>query len=390
MQKARGYIVILTAVMLLLTCTSCWSATPEPETPEGPTEGYVSGGEAGGGYVDMPGTAATQPPNTEIQTDEPTEPTAPETEPTDTEQPDTEQPTETTEPATEPGSTETTEPTGPTEPTTETGTTTPPEEPVTTLPPDDGPVVLTIRGDGVNSETTWSLARLLSLGEGYRENTYSTTNNWPVFGHMVARGLSLQYLLRQAGMRNNAASFKLIATDGYSVTVTYEQIFGTRFTFASHSASGSGGVSTVEPVIAWEWGEAGKVRAEKLRSFFGHRGPMEVNTSSFVQDLCIIEVSTTSAGVWAAPDVSIPDGDIVPSGTELHFLHPQMDSTRIYYTLDGSEPNFSSPVYNRSTSYFQPHLIVPILLTESLTIKAFAAGYGRGDSPVVTFNISVS
>jgi len=116
---------------------------------------------------------------------------------------------------------------------------------------------------------------------------------------------------------------------------------------------------------------------------------MEVNSSAFVQNISIIEVMTVSPGAWATPGASLADGDVVPSGTELHLTHDDMDNLRVYYTLDGSEPNYNSAVYNRSTSFFQPHLITPLVLTESVTIKVFAAGIGRSASPVVTIAITV-
>ena len=256
-------------------------------------------------------------------------------------------------------------------------------------PSPDEPVILTISGAGVGGETTWTRSSLQDLRDGYREYKYSTTNNWPVYGHVSAHGISLPYLLRQAGMQSNAAGFRLTATDGYYLTVTYEQVFGPRYAYSNHSGAGSGGASVVEPVIAWEWGEEGKVRPENIRAFFGHSGPYEVNTSAFVQNLCTIEVLTVSPGAWAAPGSSIADGSVVSFGTELSLIHDYMDSLRIYYTLDGSTPDYNSLVYNRSTSYFQPHLIVPLLLTESVTVRAFAAGYGKDPSPVVTFSITV-
>ena len=261
-------------------------------------------------------------------------------------------------------------------------------EPSATPQPDDAPVVLTIRGDGVSGETTWTLNQLKALSGGYRECRYSTTNNWPVFAHMRANGVSLPYLLREAGMVSEAVSFKFIATDGYNVTVTYDQVFGTRYSYANHTATGSSGASAVEPVIAWEWGD-NSASPENIRPFFGQRGPYEVNTLTFVKGLHLIEVSTATPGAWAAPEASIDTGTAVSAGTELAFSHGSLDNIRIYYTLDGSEPNFNSLVYNLSTTYYQSHLIVPIILTESTTIKAFAAGFGKDPSPIATFNIVV-
>jgi len=253
---------------------------------------------------------------------------------------------------------------------------------------DGGPVVLTIRGDGVSGETTWTLGQLQALSDGYRECVFSTTNNWPTFGNMKAKGVSLPYLLGRAGLLSGAASFKLSATDGFYVTATYGDVFNKLFAYSSHSPAGSSGATSLEAIVAWEWGESA-ARPENLRPFFGQRGPLEVNTSMFVKDLYLIEVSTASAGAWAAPGSTVADGATVSAGAELELTHGSMDSVRIYYTMDGSEPDYGSPVYNRSASYFQPHLIVPLVLTESVTIKAFAAGFGKDPSPVATFSYTV-
>jgi|GEM_PF-1506407 len=256
-------------------------------------------------------------------------------------------------------------------------------------PPADEPIILTISGDGVNSETTWTLSQLQALHDGYRETIFSTTNNWPSFDHTEARGISLPYLLRRSGMLDNAASFRLLATDGYYVIVTYNQVFGPLYAFTNHSHTGSSGALVVEPVIAWVSGDVGNPRASNLRSFFGQSGPREVNNAFFVRNLNQIHVLTTSSGAWAAPEASIADGSSVPPGTEFSFLHETMDRVRIYFTIDGSEPNFNSPVFNPSTSFFQPHLTVPLMLDEDIVIRAFAAGLGRDRSPVVTFNFTV-
>ena len=117
---------------------------------------------------------------------------------------------------------------------------------------------------------------------------------------------------------------------------------------------------------------------------------MDVNTAASVRNLCQIEVFTSSAGIWETPGSSIADGATVPVGAELQLTHSSMDNLRIYYTLDGSEPDFNSAVYNYSASYFQPHLIVPIIINESIVLKAFAAGFGKDPSPVVSFTINIS
>jgi hypothetical protein len=188
---------------------------------------------------------------------------------------------------------------------------------------------------------------------------------------------------------STASSFRFLAEDGYHATLTYNQLFGNLFSYASHSPEGSSGASVIEPLIAWAWGDVGRAREENIRTFFGQSGPWAVNMASFVRDLYRIEVSSASVGVWDPPTASIPSGSVVSRGTELELLHDRRDNLRIYFTLDGSEPNYYSQVFNPSSSAFQPHLIVPIVLTESVTIRAFAAGFGRDRSPVVTFNFTV-
>ncbi|MCL2125763.1 MAG: chitobiase/beta-hexosaminidase C-terminal domain-containing protein [Oscillospiraceae bacterium] len=257
-----------------------------------------------------------------------------------------------------------------------------PEQPIA----EDDPIVLTIKGNGVRSETHWTLADLMSLPEGYREIVYSTTNNWPSFGHTVGHGISLPYLLRQAGITDAAASIKFTATDGYYFSVTYNQVFGTQYAYAVHEPGGSSGRSAVVPMVSWEWGDVGRVRQENLRVFFGQNGPNEVNSAAFVSNLSVIEVSTAALGTWAPLGATVPDGSIVAAGTEVGFLHDNMDSVRIYYTLDGSVPTYDSAVYNPSASHFQPQLTVPFVLTENVTIRAFAAGLGRDASAVVSFS----
>jgi len=400
-------VFLITVLVLLVFCSACTSGEvdlvvsppgtasgTEPATIPGGAPGANSNGvNPGGNAGDNGGSKDGQPPS-EPDGQEPqggsSQGSGTEEQPGETVD---QQATDPTEPAT-PGTPET--PTAPTTPeqTTE-PTTPPPTNPGTPdvtldLPPSDGgPVVLTIRGAGVSVETTWTLGQLQALRDGYKEYTYSTTNNWPAFGHSTAHGVSLRYLLNRAGMQSGAAGFRLIASDGYNVTVTYNQVFGTRHTYSSHSASGSSGASAVEPIISWEWGDDGRVRADRLRSFFGQAGPRDVNTLAFVRQINQIEVLTASLGAWAAPGASVPDGATVTGGSVVSLTHDNMDNIKIYYTLDGSEPSYSSAVYNPSTSNFQPHLTMPLLVTQDVTIKAFAGGLGRADSPVVSFSYKV-
>ena len=86
-------------------------------------------------------------------------------------------------------------------------------------------------------------------------------------------------------MLDDASSFRLLATDGYYVMVTYDQVFGSLYSFANHSHAGSSDAVAVEPVIAWISGDVGNTRPSNLRSFFGQSGPREVNNAFFVRNL---------------------------------------------------------------------------------------------------------
>ena len=270
----------------------------------------------------------------------------------------------------------------------------PPEEEEAGPPPaEPDPVpegtVLTIYGDGVDGQTNWTLEELQAMEDGYREEVFSTTNNWPSFSHMTGHGISMRYLLEQAGIRDNAALMIFIAPDGYQAHITKGQIYETRYAFATHSAEQSGDPVEVEPIIAWALGEDEAV-PENLRPMFGQLGPYDVNTAASVKNLYRIEVSTWDPGSWPKPEASEPAGSTVAAGTPLELTHTSMDNIKLYYTTDGSDPDYFSEVYNRSSSYFQPELIVPFTISESVTIKVFAGGLGKADSETVMLSYEVN
>jgi len=383
MLACSEFQIKIIAIVLMLACIIAFAAacaSAETENGDTPTGQIQTVTDPSG---DPSTEAKTEPVPGAIPdvTDTVTDPlTEPDTNPEDLLIPGTNPATDPPAPAaTQPGAQPATQP--PTLPAQQ------PTEPVPAQP--DEPVVLTITGSGVKTETAWTLTQLQAMETGYREYIYSTTNNWPSFGHVTAHGVTVRALLDLAGITDKQCGIKLIGRDGYFFTVTYDQIYETRYAYSRHESSGSGGPSSVEPVISWSWGEDGRARAEDLRFFIGQRGPLDVNTSAFVKNLVKIEVTSSSPGTWDAPRASSEDGSTIPSGTELHLMHDEMDNVTIYYTINGREPNYNSLVYNRSASYFQPHLTVPLEITGDITIKAFAAGLGKAPSPVVTFSYTL-
>jgi uncharacterized membrane protein YgcG len=250
-----------------------------------------------------------------------------------------------------------------------------------------GPTVLTVQGSGVTKTTQWSLNGLKSLKSGYAAKTYSAVNNYPTKKFFVGKGVTLNHLLSQSGIKSNAATITVIASDGYKETFTKNQLLGTAYYYPNVTSGSSAGASSIPAILAWESKEGSSslssAVATPLRLLMGQRGVSYTNAPAFVQKVRTIEVSTAGSGSWEKVSASVAqDGD----KKTVTLSHPRFDNVCIYYTLDGSTPNHNSKLYNPSASYYQPELNKPITFTGSKTIKAIAMGYGKNDSAVATFN----
>ncbi len=249
--------------------------------------------------------------------------------------------------------------------------------------------VLEITGDGVANPRYLSLNDLRSLAalstknSGYLEQVFSVVNNWPTKKFQVAKGADLTLLLEMAGLKKDAASFRVEAADGYYFHLTREQLLGKRYRYPGLLEGNPAGATEVKPMVAWacETGtkDLSKAKDCGLRLIIGQLGLLDVNTAPAVQDMIAIKISTGSPGKWAVPSVSIENGALV-------FSHEAMDQVKLHYTMDGTTPTYDSPVYNPSTSYFQPELIRPIPVTGNGKVKVKAIGYGKEDSEVISFD----
>lgn len=248
--------------------------------------------------------------------------------------------------------------------------------------------ILSISGDGVESARYFSLADLKSLASqsskkvGYVEQVFSIVNNWPTKKFQAAKGADLEMLLSAAGLRQNAASFRIEAADGYYANLTRSQLLGKRYYYPGLLKDSLQGAAVVKPMVAWacETGtsDISKAKDCELRLIIGQLGLSDVNTAPSVQNMTKIVVSSKGGGKWPAPSI-LKDGD------NLVFSHDNMDQVKLHYTFDGKTPDYNSPVYNPSTSYFQPDLIKPIPVSGSGKVKVKAIGYGKEDSEVVEF-----
>ncbi|MGD6843102.1 chitobiase/beta-hexosaminidase C-terminal domain-containing protein [Bacillus infantis] len=88
----------------------------------------------------------------------------------------------------------------------------------------------------------------------------------------------------------------------------------------------------------------------------------------------IIEEDTTTV----KPVTASPEAGAVPAGTEVT-LSTATQNAVIHYTLDGSAPDASSPVYSS-----------PITINEPATIKAFASADGLDNSEVSQFDYTIA
>ncbi|NLT47005.1 MAG: hypothetical protein GXX92_01195 [Clostridiales bacterium] len=242
---------------------------------------------------------------------------------------------------------------------------------------------LTIKGDGVNREITYSRHELERMAEARERFVYSATNNFPTEKLFYREGVSLDYLLKQAGIKDSAKQLKFISSDGYTRTFTRKELLeDLRYSFDEK------GIKTqVSPTIAYSDSSKGfsSLSPIELCLTMGQRAVGEQNNPWFVKYLKTIEVSTAEPERWEEVTFKKTPG---PDGVTITPVHPRMDSVKIYYSLDGTNPTVHSRVYNISATYYQPQLNKPILVTKDAEVRAIAIGAGKNDSPVSTTTVT--
>jgi len=253
---------------------------------------------------------------------------------------------------------------------------------LTAMAADEAAETLTIKGDGVSRVLTFSRAELEAMQPGIVQNIYSATNNYPTNKTMYRRGISLEYLLAQAGLKDSAKVLKFISSDGYSRTFTRQELVNDlRYYFAS-----TGTASPVPTIIAWADSSKGfDTMAEmELALTMGQRVLEEQTNPWFVKYLQTIEVSTDEPEQWPPVTFLKTPGS---NGVSIAMQHPNFDMVKIYYTTDGSNPGLNSPVYNISASYYQPQLNQPIVITSDKEIRAVAIGAGKANSAAASTTV---
>jgi hypothetical protein len=269
---------------------------------------------------------------------------------------------------------------------------------------------LEITGDGVANPVTFTREELEEMEQ--HQYLYSSINTWPTKKWYMGKGVKLWDLLSKAGIKEEATLLKFTAVDGFTVTLTYKELFqDKRYCFPNFKKGGGdedghvpgspAGKVEVEPIIALLSVE-GSDNPEymndlnSLQLLLGQRAVTEQTGNLFVKYLHRIEVFTEEPPQWDAPQAN-PPGGIVPKGSMVTLSNLHSDDDKIYYTTDGSTPTLESPMYNWIASRWwsaradvlgainQP--LGP--LEQDAAIKAVTIGPGKLDSEVVTFRYQV-
>ena len=260
----------------------------------------------------------------------------------------------------------------------------------------DEPIGLTVKGDGVEKMVQFTMDELIEMQETH---DYTGYNFYPSLQfYKNTTGVPLRTLLDKAGLKETATTIKIKSpTLPYCYHTKKELLDDPRYYFPAGETAGD---CTDWPPINRT--EEGKVPVPTMIAFencgkliFGQQSPLEPTCckGEQVEGLlpgCTIEVTTEPLEQWDMPDAYPDSGTVVP-GTEviLRYGDGSLLHTKVYYTLDGSEPTVKSNIFNISYPSFRPWLNKPIPITGDVTIKTRAIGLGKLDSEVKTYHYSL-
>ncbi len=254
------------------------------------------------------------------------------------------------------------------------------------------PGTLTISGDGVEHPVQYTVDQLMNMTEATVGECYSTVNNVGTKKYFVGKGVQLSYLLQKAGIRATAQTIRVMGFDGYTAVFTREQLEQQRYYFPGLMEGSEGEAREVPAILTWEYQEGeqdlSKVRSGSLCLLLGQTTLYNVVVPAFVKDIVLVEITVAEPGQWDRVSAEPTSGKVEP-GTDIVLSHPEMDSVKIYYTMDGSNPDETSFIYNPGTSYYKPELNRPITIDQDVIIKAIAIGFGKKDSPIAVFEYDV-
>ena len=246
-------------------------------------------------------------------------------------------------------------------------------------------------GDGLSRESRLLLREMLELPEARYEHVYSTINNWPTEKMYAARGVRLSVVLREAGLLDEAKLITVKGLNDFSWSFTREELLDTpRFYYPGVVTGDAADAEPVEPILAYQYREdssaLNEVRAEPLCLIVPQANIREQTNITFVKGVDEISVTTADPGQWPVATVFPAAGKIAP-GETVKLQHRDLGKVKMYYTLDGSDPDENSALYNPST--YQPELNKPIPLEGDTVLKVLVKGFGKYDSDVAEYYFQV-
>lgn len=267
---------------------------------------------------------------------------------------------------------------------------------------------LTIDGDGVSNPMTWTWEELQAMGQ--YQHVYSVINTMANKVWYVGEGVKLRELLSLAGIKEDARMLRFHSADTRTVTLTKNELLeAQRFCFPYYMDSGSkdegrpgssssAGAEPVEPIIALKSAEK-SVNPEQMNEndalflMLGQRAVTEQTNSSFLKDVCRIEVLTKEPEKWDAPTASVDSGDVL-AGTLIELSSRISNDDKIYYTTDGTTPTLSSAIYNLRAKRWlnnsaEENPNKPIEISQDTVIQAITIGPGKTDSEVAIFRYKI-
>lgn len=259
---------------------------------------------------------------------------------------------------------------------------------------------LTVKKDGeVVKEFTLTELDQIAADEGNRTYTYSAWNTFPTFDkntYASVTGPTVDAVLKKAGVRDAVTDTGTVTfSDGsYGASFTGDQLFNEkRYYFPNGGLADPktgvvpdesyDGASEVDAVIYLTGGKDGNVLC------VGQAAPNDENKPAFTKYLTTIEIKTTPASRCAVPEPAPASKSICKKGEEIALTGTGRSLEYIYYTLDGSDPDYGSSIYNSGMN--QGIETRPVLPDKYgvFHLKVKVKAYGKQDSEVADFRYYV-
>lgn len=147
-------------------------------------------------------------------------------------------------------------------------------------------IVLEISGTGVDNPIKISLDEMKKMSDYYFEDDFFSLNSYGTTEYFYFKGVRMKGLLEKAKLNANAATVKFVASDGYAIELTLEEVLKEDYIDEQDS-------SKKYPVII-AWHENGKdydeARGLPFRLVIGQKEPGDVNKPQWVQNIAKIIV----------------------------------------------------------------------------------------------------